>query len=249
MGLLIGIAGKKQHGKDSVATMIQVIDSLSNGITHPDQVILEPWEYVSLNKDALPNTNFQIRKFADSLKDMICVLLKCTRRELEDPIFKETPLGEEWWAVKESTGLTPYSDFFEKAKQNIPEEAIIKTTPRLLLQSIGTQWGRMMINPNIWVLSTLRKWNDNQNWIITDVRFPNEAEAIKERGGVLIKVERPGMKNNDPHPSENALNDYSDFDYFVLNDEGLEEMQEQVELICTDLDIISNAYYAKLGYN
>jgi hypothetical protein len=43
-----------------------------------------------------PYSPIEIKKFADKLKDMVCVLLSCTREKLEDREFKNTPLGEHW---------------------------------------------------------------------------------------------------------------------------------------------------------
>ena len=64
--------------------------------------------------------------------------------------------------------------------------------------------------------------NKNQsNWIITDVRFPNEAQAIKDRGGILIRINRDnGTRAIDvnAHLSETALDDYDGFDYVIDND-------------------------------
>ena len=87
------------------------------------------------------------------------------------------------------------------------------------------------------------------NWIITDVRFPNEVQAIKDRGGIVIRVNRPetwkstgcvimDMSSNDrskdvvikytEHPSETALDDY-EFDIVVENDGSIEELVEKVK--------------------
>jgi len=54
------------------------------------------------------------------------------------------------------------------------------------------------------------------NWIITDTRFPNEAQAIKNAGGIIIRVDRPGFSAINAHPSETALDDW-EFDYRIGN--------------------------------
>ena len=63
-------------------------------------------------------------------------------------------------------------------------------SPRHMAQTLGTQWGRNLINEDLWVKLTLRK-AEGKNVVITDVRFDNEAIAIKEAGGYIIKVHRP----------------------------------------------------------
>ena len=66
-------------------------------------------------------------------------------------------------------------------------------------------------------------------WVVTDVRFPSEADAIREHGGILIRVNRDtGYVDN--HPSETALDDYMDFDYIITND-NLDDTIEKVKNI------------------
>jgi hypothetical protein len=77
------------------------------------------------------------------------------------------------------------------------------------------------------------------NWIITDVRFPNEAKAIKDRGGILIRVNRLNStsqtiyinKRDRTHPSETELDSYSEFDYAVDNNSSIEDLIEKVREI------------------
>jgi hypothetical protein len=65
------------------------------------------------------------------------------------------------------------------------------------------------------------------NWIITDTRFPNEAQAIKDKGGMVIKVDRPGVGPVNGHPSEDALKDYN-FDYVIHNNGSINDLDKKV---------------------
>lgn len=58
------------------------------------------------------------------------------------------------------------------------------------------------------------------NWIITDTRFPNEAKAIKNAGGIVIRVDRPGVSAINAHPSETGLDNWN-FDYRISNGSDL----------------------------
>lgn len=130
-------------------------------------------------------------------------------------------------------------------------------TPRLLLQWIGTEGLRNIIHPQIHVLSLFTDYKpiatgkilvadmtDNPEskditevysqdyypkWIITDVRFPNEADAIRERGGFVIRIENDRVESIDTHESETALDDYEHFDEIIYNNGTLEELKEKVE--------------------
>ena len=68
-------------------------------------------------------------------------------------------------------------------------------------------------------------------WCITDMRFPNEMEAVELREGVTIKVVRPGTAVG-THPSETALDD-AYFDHVISNDGTIEDLVEKVKQILT----------------
>jgi hypothetical protein len=83
------------------------------------------------------------------------------------------------------------------------------------------------------------------NWIITDMRFPNELEAVVKRNGITIRVVRPhgytdpntGVYKEMPlsyHLSETSLDD-AEFDYTILNDGSLEDLVKKVrEILITE---------------
>ena len=76
------------------------------------------------------------------------------------------------------------------------------------------------------------------NYIITDVRFPNEADAVKQRKGINIRLQRNSdLDNNDTHISESAL-DFYKFDYVVDNNGTIEELIDS-----RDYRIIMNYQY------
>jgi hypothetical protein len=95
-----------------------------------------------------------------------------------------------------------------------------------MLQKMGTGVGRE-IHPDAWVLSLFSTFDPAHSyWICDDVRFPNEADGIKARGGLLIRLEgdpggvraRVGQTRDLDHISETALDNYEGFDV-VLNTE------------------------------
>jgi hypothetical protein len=256
--MIIGISGKINSGKDTVGKIIQylTLDKEVFAMTNAD--IIADLEY---NGYCASKSDWKIKKFADKLKDIVCILLGCTRTELEDREFKEKELGEEWWFNHIIPERGFGSNLINWNKDLKPQ----KMTPRLLLQLLGTECGREIIHPNIWVNALfvdykvigdnllegeIRKVRDEDliypNWIITDMRFPNELEAVKDRGGITIRVNRfmktqKGMPKNrrgnymvsqptDNHPSETAL-DNAEFDYMIDNNGTIEELIEQVRQI------------------
>lgn len=80
-------------------------------------------------------------------------------------------------------------------------------SPRELMQTLGTEWGRTHVSDDIWLKLMLRRWemikvSTAPYLIVTDVRFDNEAVAIIREGGTIWKVTRPGYTPVRSHTSE-----------------------------------------------
>lgn len=81
------------------------------------------------------------------------------------------------------------------------------------------------IDPGFWIRAALRTIEAVPGPIVvTDVRFPNEAEAISDLGGHVVRVNRPGLASADEHESETALDDYP-FDLVVENASTVESFE------------------------
>jgi hypothetical protein len=106
-------------------------------------------------------------------------------------------------------------DELEVRKED-PVDWLGGVTARHMMQTVGTEWGRDMVHGELWVLSLLQRVAKTGG-IISDVRFPNEALAIRERGGIVIHVSRPGTGRGDQHRSEVPLPP-SLVDAYVRND-------------------------------
>lgn len=111
--------------------------------------------------------------FANSLKDACSIIFGWDRQMLE--------------------GNTPESRLWREQKDEWWSEKLGREfSPRLALQLMGTEAGRDVFHPDLWVHTVMRRceqapWN---NYVIADVRFPNEINAIKDSGGVVIRVRR-----------------------------------------------------------
>ena len=261
--MLIGVSGKINSGKDTAGKIINIL--LNSPQLNNEGVL------TYLRKDVISNKDWQIKKFADKLKDIVCLLIGCNREQLENEEFKSTPLLEEWWYWKlereggYSTILLPYSQ--STGTENFE---LVKMTPRLMLTLLGTECGRQIIHPNIWCKSLMSEYNpvgfdyqgsegknikgdwEYPNWIITDMRFPNELKVVKDRAGITIRVNRPfkccNMKDleyqdcmdcaeyqmnifQNEHISETALDDYDNWDYIINNNGTIDELIDKVRRI------------------
>ena len=112
-------------------------------------------------------------------------------------------------------------------------------TPRQMLQTLGTEWGRNCVHPNLWVKiaqnSTDMSFTDDLMVIFDDMRFPNEAEMIRGCGGELWLVERPDVVCDGEHGSEGALRDIVP-DRIVLNDGDRDQLQQTVANLIKELN-------------
>jgi hypothetical protein len=98
---------------------------------------------------------------------------------------------------------------------------------RVLLQRFGTEVGREMFGEDFWVNYALDSIPDGTKAVIADVRYPNEADAIKKLGGKVFRVRRNGVVAANEHASESALNDY-EFDSIIDNNADIHSLQSIV---------------------
>ena len=262
---IIAISGKMGSGKDTVASIIRYLTSecsLEN-TTHYRTYL----EFTTNGKDdnyfqGWYNSDWEIKRFAGKLKYIASLLTGIPESKFEDQEFKKTFLGEEWDTTR------------HYHENGIP--GIFQMTVREFLQKLGTDAIRDNIHTNTWVnalfadyvgdLELVPNPNGNNafkvenvgefpNWLITDCRFPNEAESIKQRQGIIIRVNRPKKKVEAEnhliekilnetkdfglveHPSETALDDYN-FDYVINNNGSIDDLIVKVKFILTLENII-----------
>lgn len=262
---IISISGKKQSGKNTVAKIIQYLclnaqldkTVISNTGRTASKVHFK--EFMDGRVPGLGTGGWRIKAFADKLKDIICLLTGCTREQLEDENFKNKQLDEQWWYFKYDDGeIVPFIGKHRRGTTN----SVIRPTYRDLLQHIGTDLFRNQLHRNIWINATFADYKSeydvifesirtnnplplkqpNQEllelpkWIIADMRFPNELEAVKEKGGITIRVERD-TENQSNHESETAL-DTATFDYVVNNNATIDELINQVKSILIKQQIL-----------
>lgn len=118
---------------------------------------------------------------------------------------------------------------WDEAKRMFPEV-------RIFLQNLGLG-ARKVFGEDFWVERVMDQAVDRNvaglHTVISDVRFENEAEAIKAEGGLLIKITRPG-KTGDSHVSENDLVDYDGWDVVIENSGSIVELEGKVVTFVRD---------------
>lgn len=268
--MLLSISGRIGSGKDTFANLL-ALAIYNQELEGTSQKLLDP-NVVITYKEIYKRLGIEIHKFADALKDIVCRLTGCTREQLEDQDFKNSVMPEEWWYIIEPKTTTNGNTVSGKAAR----------TYREFLQEFGTNVLRNWI-PNIHVNATFSTWKpvpvpmkdtkitgwgkkvgalviqqqEWPKWIITDMRFPNELVGVKERDGIVIRINRYPTKLTqsraagdtpieipfDPtnkqhmdlwkgecmraHESETALDDYQNWDVVVDNNGTIEDLYQQ----------------------
>jgi hypothetical protein len=148
--------------------------------------------------------NYNKESFANSVKDAVSVIFSWDRNMLEG----DTPESRVW---REN------ADIWWSTELNR------EITPRLALQLMGTEAGRDVFHPDLWIKSLYRRIDPSKNYVISDVRFPNEIAAIRANGGKIFRVKR----GDEPYWYETAYkqNTSTAEEQWVLEDNG--ELMEQ----------------------
>ena len=127
--------------------------------------------------------------FASSLKDCAAAIFGWSRADLEGEseaarLWREAV--DPWWSAR--LGI-PY------------------LTPRWVLRHLGTEVMRHNFHEEVWIASLQRRMHVvDTPIVVSDLRFPNEVQAILDVGGVVIRIERPGWEASG-HITETALAD------------------------------------------
>jgi len=92
------------------------------------------------------------------------------------------------------------------------------------MQTIGTEWGRNMIHPDIWVRAWEQSLPEDADVVVDDVRFPNEVAAIRRLGGDVIRICRDGHE-----PGEHISEQEAGCDLMWANNGMPEELFNQLD--------------------
>lgn len=89
--------------------------------------------------------------------------------------------------------------------KEVPLKWMNGRSPRYLMQTFGTEYGRELVDENVWIKVAERNRIGKRGiMIVSDVRFENEAEWVREHG-ILIHIERPNVQEVRAHVSESGI--------------------------------------------
>jgi hypothetical protein len=140
--------------------------------------------------------------------------------------------------ILSSLGYNGLACLRDKKEEKITELGV---SPRQMMQTLGTEWGRSCIHPDLWIMvaagTVEKQLKRGRNVVIDDVRFPNEAEMIRKLGGELWLVNRPGLVYEGDHASEGALSEVEP-DSLINNSGSLTQLRFLVSGFCLWLALV-----------
>lgn len=234
--MLVGLSGRIGSGKDTVGTIIQYLTTQKEKISYTGSFN----SYVmDIGMGSNITSSWEVKRFAGKLKQIATMLTGIPTEDFESQEVKASNLSKEW------------------NNHGMP------MTVREFLQKLGTEAIRNQLHTNAWVNALFADYKfiggwpeygvtENgdmvavgynsifPNWLISDTRFPNEAKAIKDRDGLVIRINRPviGKEWNAPtHPSEISLDDWN-FDYVIDNDGTIDDLINKVKIMMNTLKLI-----------
>ena len=158
--------------------------------------------------NVLINDGYETVKFADGLKTMIRALL-------------------DYVGVNEET----VERMIEGDLKETNSEIFCGRSPRYVMQTLGTEWGREMIGEDFWTDLTRLRIARSSKVVITDLRFPNEAAIVEELGGVRIRIVRPNAASSgDGHASETMIDELP-VEIEIENDGTVKDLETTVQEI------------------
>ena len=151
-----------------------------------------------------PDVKLRSLSFASPIKEAVAAILGCRVEDFEDRSFKEGSL------------LDSHD---------------LDTSPRIMMQLMGDQYARQMIDDQIWIKIAEKRLNDAEDqgvdfMFITDLRYENEQKWILENGGVVIYIDRQDVAPVAAHASEAGLTNPP---CFVIDNNGsIDDLRKEV---------------------
>lgn len=155
-------------------------------------------------------------KFAGPLKNMMRSLITTVGIvDANDEYIEDT-------AERMVEGDLKEADFYEFGGK----------TPRHLMQTLGTEWGRNCVHEDFWAMlaknTAARRMSAGLNVVFDDMRFPNEAQALLDIGGHVVRVIRPNQEIiGGCHASEGGLNAFNQWTSTIINAGTIADLEKQ----------------------
>lgn len=128
--------------------------------------------------------------------------------------------------LRAGLGIDLNAPYWQERKEEIVGP--IGKSPRQLMQTLGTEWGRNLVSDDLWlVMAQIQFRNRGSGMIVPDVRFENEAKWVRDRGGVILHVRRKNADTIHSHSSEDGIAPVMG-EVTIPNDGTLQDLQVSI---------------------
>lgn len=225
--MIIAISGYSNSGKDSIASIMHDIDP-----------------------------TWTTKKFAGKLKTVASLLTGIPEHMFEDQSFKQSEMTPEWdrmfyhgtggWIrramyIREFLQMLGTDAIRLGLHENTWVNALMSDYVHVKTIKVNGSFNGDMLDQDT-IMKDLKKFvtivDEYPNWVITDCRFENEAAAVKAKGGIVVRVNRPGVQPVNRHQSEVELDNYH-FDYVINNNGTIDDLKNEVKVL---IDYISTKH-------
>ena len=166
----------------------------------------------------------------DSTAELLCLNYGYTRLAFADPMRQALMVIN-----PKLDSITRVSDLVEDYGWDVTKR---NPEVRRLLQVLGTDFGRKMLGDDVWIKIALLGIKSEDKIVISDVRYPNEAQAIKNLSGSLWRINRHNHSAVNGHTSEHAMDNYM-FNHVIYNDGTLDDLSDEVFMLAKELNLSS----------
>jgi len=202
--MIIGIAGKARAGKDTLAKYL-----VEKGFT--------PISFADpLKRYTAYSFNLKLEEFYNEIKD----------QDYKKPfVISENGLNGFLDCLKSSFLIKP-----EVRQEVLTFSGRTVNSHRELLQLLGTEIARNLIDPEIWIKIFKTKAVNTDNIVVADARYENERSTITELNGINVLIKRPNVEiKNSFHSSENSLGHETDYNIILNNNDTIQTLYRRFE--------------------
>lgn len=142
-------------------------------------------------------------------------------------------------AMLKAFGLT--DEHIEGRLKQVPTPLLCGKTPRDAMITLGTEWGRDLIGPNLWTDAWQRDFDllkgAGRDVVTEDLRFENECGVIRTNGGVVIRILRPSSAEIAPSSHVSERGDF-EADATIINDCSLDTLYARLDAALDALSFV-----------
>jgi hypothetical protein len=253
--MLIALNGKAGSGKNTVARIIRYL--ILRDLETPLKLRLEAQgredyilrRYCVFSTHDFSNVQYDLGlkkyntkwtelAFADKLKEICSIIFNRAKYNFDSQDFKNETVSKEFWYYQNKMS----NKIFNVIPEGEPEHyfVLIKPTYRQMMQKIGTDLFKNNINPNIWIDLLDKQIKKGKHYIITDLRFKDEYNFIKNKTkkNYIVKILNDNVESMN-HISENDLNN-AEFDYVINNNGSIDDLIKEVRKMLIHFKILKN---------